>query len=61
MNRCFEQRSASARGQFLRAAFEDMVGGTTKHTTDETHRVTLWKLVSGSVGKLGEGVGAAGW
>ena len=36
----FEERSASARGQFLRAAFENMVGGATKHTTAETHRVT---------------------
>ena len=36
----FEERSASARGQFLRAAFENMVGGTTKHTAAETQRVT---------------------
>ena len=40
----FEERSASARGQFLRAAFENMVGGATKHTTAETHRVTALKV-----------------
>ena len=40
----FEERSASARGQFLRAAFENMVGGATKHTTAETHRVTALEV-----------------
>jgi hypothetical protein len=36
----FEERSASARGMFLRATFEHMVRGATIHTTDETHRIT---------------------
>jgi hypothetical protein len=39
-----EERSASARGQFLRAAFENMVGGATKHTSAKTHRVTALEV-----------------
>ena len=40
----FEERSASARGMFLRATFEDMIRGATKHTTAETHRVTALEV-----------------
>jgi hypothetical protein len=46
----FEEHSASARGMFLRATFEHMVGGSTMHTTAETQGVTAFE-VSERVGR----------
>ena len=48
----------SARGQFLISAFENMVGGATKHTTAETHRVTALEVsdwISRKVRRRGRG------
>jgi hypothetical protein len=47
----FEERSASARGMFLRATFEHMIRGATIHITAETQRVTALEQVSERVGR----------